>query len=162
MEEAGLILAVFDAGTPLTAEDLALARRCANRPALAVLNKQDVACADVDREAEKLAPYFARVLPLCARDPASLAPLCAAVAGLLGTAGLDPNAAALCSERQLSAAAAARDALREAAAARRGGFGLDAVSVCVEDALRALYELTGEDAAEAVLDEVFARFCVGK
>ena len=42
------------------------------------------------------------------------------------------------------------------------GLGLDAVSVCVDDALDALCELTGENASEAVINEVFERFCVGK
>ena len=39
---------------------------------------------------------------------------------------------------------------------------LDAVSVCVDDALDALYALTGENAGDAVIDQVFERFCVGK
>ena len=43
-----------------------------------------------------------------------------------------------------------------------GGFGLDAVSVCVDDALAALCDLTGENASEAVIEQVFERFCVGK
>ena len=43
-----------------------------------------------------------------------------------------------------------------------GGFGLDAVSVCVDDALDALCDLTGENASENVINEVFERFCVGK
>ena len=42
------------------------------------------------------------------------------------------------------------------------GLGLDAVSVCVDDALDALCELTGENASEAVINEVFEKFCVGK
>ena len=84
------------------------------------------------------------------------------MAGLLGTANLDPNAAALVSRRQLAAATAARDAVGEAIAAVDAGFGLDAAGVCIEDALRALADLTGEDAAEAVIDEVFSTFCVGK
>ena len=46
--------------------------------------------------------------------------------------------------------------------AAAGGFGLDAVSVCVDDALDALCELTGENASEAVIEQVFERFCVGK
>ena len=46
--------------------------------------------------------------------------------------------------------------------ASAGGFGLDAVSVCVDDALDALCDLTGENASEAVINEVFERFCVGK
>ena len=39
---------------------------------------------------------------------------------------------------------------------------LDAVGICIEAALDALYELTGEKASEAVIEQVFSRFCVGK
>ena len=41
-------------------------------------------------------------------------------------------------------------------------FGLDAAGVCISDAQRALARLTGEDATEATIDEVFSTFCVGK
>ena len=56
----------------------------------------------------------------------------------------------------------ARDAVAGALDAVSGGFGLDAVSVCVDDALDALCDLTGENASENVINEVFERFCVGK
>ena len=56
----------------------------------------------------------------------------------------------------------AQQALAEAQEAQQAGFALDAVSVCVDDALDALYELTGERASDAVIDDVFSRFCVGK
>ena len=110
----------------------------------------------------QLKPYFKAIIPLTARDAASLQPLCQAVAKLLGTANLDPNAAALCSARQLSAAKEARDALAEALHSQEDGFGLDAAGVCISDAQRALARLTGEDATEATIDEVFSTFCVGK
>lgn len=164
LEEAGLVLAVFDLGEPLTPEDLEIARRCQGRPALAILNKQDLAGQGeaVAAARQALAPYFKTVLALCAKDSSSLQPLCDAVARLLGTAHLDPNAAALCSARQLTAAREARDALQDALDSQRGGFGLDAAGVCLADAQRALARLTGEDATEATLDEVFSTFCVGK
>ena len=85
-----------------------------------------------------------------------------AVADLLGTAQLDPEAAQLCSARQLAAATRARDALAEAIAARQNGFGLDAAAVCLTDALQALFDLTGENASDATIEEVFETFCVGK
>ena len=59
-------------------------------------------------------------------------------------------------------ASRARDAVAGALDAVSGGFGLDAVSVCVDDALDALCDLTGENASENVINEVFERFCVGK
>ena len=43
-----------------------------------------------------------------------------------------------------------------------GPVGGAAVSVCVDDALAALCDLTGENASEAVIEQVFERFCVGK
>ena len=164
LEEAGLVLAVFDLAAPLNEEDLEIARRCQGRPALAILNKQDLAGQGEAFTAarQQLAPYFKAIIPLTARDAASLQPLCQAVAQLLGTANLDPNAAALCSARQLSAAKEARDALAEALSSQEDGFGLDAAGVCISDAQRALARLTGEDATEATIDEVFSTFCVGK
>ena len=161
LDEAGLVLAVFDAAQPLAKADLAIARRCQGRPALAILNKQDLTDSTAAAQAA-LQPYFQKVLPLCARDDASLPLLRDAVAALLGAAKLDPHAAQLCSARQLAAATRARDALAQALRARADGFGLDAVGVCLADALQALCDLTGEDATEATIDEVFATFCVGK
>ena len=92
--------------------------------------------------------------------------LCTATADgmlqMLGTNQIDPHAASLSGQRQLAAATRAREAVAGALEAAAGGFGLDAVSVCVDDALDALCDLTGENASEAVINEVFERFCVGK
>ena len=161
LDEAGLVLAVFDAAQPLSDDDLELARRCQGRPAIAVLNKQDLA-GEQDVPHGTLEPYFKKIVPMCAKDAVGLQALTDAVADLLGTAQLDPGAAQLCSARQLSAATRARDALAEAICARQDGFGLDAAAVCLTDALQALCDLTGEDATAATIDEVFETFCVGK
>ena len=161
LDEAGLVLAVFDAAQPLTEADLEIARRCQDRPALAILNKEDLADS-TENAAETLQPYFKKVITLCAKEADSLQPLTEAVAELLGTAQLDPGAAQLCSARQLSAATRARDAIAEAMQAREVGYGLDATGICLTDALQALCDLTGEDASEATIEEVFETFCVGK
>ena len=159
LEEAGLILAVFDGSEPLTQEDLALAQRCAGRPAIALVNKEDK---PTQFDAEIIAGDFAMVIPVCCQEEGSRKVIAAAVARLLGTNQIDPHAASLSGQRQLAAATRARDAVAGALDAVEGGFGLDAVSVCVDDALDALCELTGENASEAVINEVFERFCVGK
>ena len=159
LEEAGLVLAVFDGSEPLNADDLQLAARCKGKPALALVNKNDL---QQRLELEQLKPYFRKILCLSANDPAAREALGEAVRELLGVTGFDPGAACLAGERQLSAATRAQSALNEALEAAAGGFGLDAVSVCLDDALDALYALTGERADEAVIDGVFEKFCVGK
>ena len=158
LDEAGLILAVFDGSERPTREDLELAQRCAGRPAIALVNKEDK---PTRFDAELIAPYFAMVLPVCCQEEGARKVIAAAVARLLGTNQIDPHAASLSGQRQLSAATRARDAVAGALDAAQG-LGLDAVSVCVDDALDALCELTGENASEAVINEVFERFCVGK
>ncbi len=42
LDEAGLVLAVFDAAQPLSDDDLELARKCKRPPGRTVLNKQDL------------------------------------------------------------------------------------------------------------------------
>ena len=42
------------------------------------------------------------------------------------------------------------------------GQTLDAVSVCLEEALEALLELTGQRASGEIIQRVFESFCVGK
>ena len=60
-----------------------------------------------------------------------------------------------CVNRALNGVTAARDALQM-------GMTLDAVGVCVDDAIAALLELTGKRVTNEVCDEIFRRFCVGK
>jgi len=82
LEEAGLILAVFDGSEPPTREDLELAQRCTGRPAIALINKEDK---PTQFDAEFIAPCFAMVLPVCCREEGSRKVIAAAVARLLGT-----------------------------------------------------------------------------
>ncbi len=159
LDEAGLILAVFDSGEDWTEEDTALCEACKGRHALALLNKTDLT---QQFDAARLGDYFEQVLPVSCKELNTRTQIADAVAQLLHTNTIDTAAASLSGRRQLAAATRARDAIAEAIGAVQGGFGLDAVTVCVDDALDALYALTGENASEAVVAEIFERFCVGK
>jgi tRNA modification GTPase len=65
------------------------------------------------------------------------------------------------SERCLSALRRVVDSLERAQTALRVST-LEAASGEVSMALEALAELTGENVSEALLDEIFRRFCIGK
>ncbi len=68
----------------------------------------------------------------------------------------------LVEERHIRLCLQAADSLERAADAMLYGMPLDMASVDLWDAIRALGEITGEDAAESLISEVFAKFCVGK
>ena len=42
------------------------------------------------------------------------------------------------------------------------GWTEDVVVMCLEEALKALAELTGKNVTEETLEQVFSRFCIGK
>ncbi len=156
---AGLVLAVFDGSQPFTDEDKVIAALCQGRPAIGILNKQDLPQKTTETD---LKPYFQHILTLSAIDPAHRQRLEQAVKQVLGVSAIDPDAGMLGSLRQLEAARRALTAVQEARGAAAQGLTLDAIGVCAEDALAALLELSGENASDAVVDDVFSRFCVGK
>ena len=135
LDEAGLVLAVFDAAQPLSDDDLELARRCQGRPAIAVLNKQDLA-GEQDVPHGTLEPYFKKIVPMCAKEAVGLQALTNAVADLLGTAQLDPGAAQLCSARSFQPRPA-RVMRWPKPSAQGRTLWLDAAAVCLTDALQA-------------------------
>ena len=57
---------------------------------------------------------------------------------------------------------AVKRSLEEALETLGWGQTLDAVSVCLEEALDALLELTGQRASGEIIQRVFESFCVGK
>jgi len=156
---AALVLAVFDGSEALTADDLRLLEFCKAKPAVAVVNK-----CDLPRKLD-LAPVAAaadELVEMTAASGAGLDLLRAAVERVCGTDRFDPAAAMLATERQRDCCARAVDLLGEAVDAIDCGVTLDAVAVCADLCIEALLELTGEKASDAVVNEVFARFCVGK
>ncbi len=159
LERAVLVLAVFDGSEPLTAEDRALLESCRGRLCVAVLNKADRGEAVPEAEIRQYAPAVVR---LCAKDGSGYDELRTAVTKALGTDAFDPSAAMLANERQKDCCVRAVDSLTQAIDAIDAGMTLDAVNVCADECIGALLELTGEKAADAVVREVFSRFCVGK
>lgn len=159
MSSAQLVLAVFDKSEPLNAEDVRLLEACCGRLAVAVVNKSDLPpLLDVAAIREKIPAC----VEISAQDSRSAGVLAAAVAAVLGTSDFDPDAPLLISDRQRNCCRRAYDAAYEAKSGVEQGVTLDAITVCVEDAVRALLELTGECATDTVVDEIFSKFCVGK
>lgn len=156
---AQLVLAVFDSSQPLVGEDYRLMEEIQGLRAIAIMNKTDLPSVG-DRE--KIKGAFTHIAYISAATGQGLGELEEQIAQVLGTKGFNPADGILTTERQRADVCRAKKALEEAAAALSMGLTLDAVTVCVEDALTALYALTGQHVSDEVVDEVFSKFCVGK
>lgn len=159
METAALLLAVFDGSRPLTEDDRRMAEKACRQNAIAIINKTDLG---LEINEEYIRSLFERVVVISARDGDGLAALEKEVREAVGINGIDGTEPLLANERQRRCAANCLECLDEAIAALDDGMTLDAVEVSIDGAIAAILELTGERTTEAVVDEVFARFCVGK
>lgn len=158
-QEASLALLVLDGSAPLTEEDREAEKAARSaKSCIVLLNKCDKPQAV---EPDALRGLFPRVLPISAKNGTGLAALGDAVRELFPT-GDAPAGSILTNARQAEAAARAADAIRSARTALESGLTPDAVLTDVEDALRALGEITGRTVREDLVENIFSRFCVGK
>ena len=164
IRESELILAVFDLSRPADSEDEALIHEISEAVGtkIAILNKKDLE-EKFDREC--IADTFDEIIEISAeneRDEA-LGELIKITERLFTdekiTVGSD---AIISSARQSAELSRAISLIDSAIAAFDLGLSQDAASSDVERALGAIAELDGKAVSEAVVADIFARFCVGK
>ena len=159
LAQADLILAVFDTTRPLDADDRRMLEQLPDKPVIAILNKSDqTACL----HPECLEQQFSRVITMAARDGSGLEQLRQAVEELFYQAEVTPELGIVANARQKQCLERAREQVKLALDALDAGELLDAVTVLLEEAADALLTLTGERVSDAVVNDVFSRFCVGK
>lgn len=158
VERAALVLAVFDMSREFDSEDKAVLELCKDKCAVAVVNKDDLE----PKFDLSVLDNFKHIVYISAKDGKGAENLAEAVEAVLGTNGVDTSAALLANERQRLCCEKAADCIREAIAALEMNMTLDAVTVSTDSAINELLTLTGEKATDAVINEVFSRFCVGK
>ncbi len=159
LDTAGLVLAVFDESSPLSPEDHGLLDRLEGMPVVAVCNKADL---EQKIDIEFIKSKFQHFVEISARENNGLEALRQEIVSLLELDGISAEGAALANARQFDCARRAWTLLKEAIDTLKAGYTLDAVDVALESVISALLELTGEKVTDAVVDQVFSRFCVGK
>ena len=157
IDNAELILAVFDSTTPLDSDDLLLIEQIKDKKTIVIINKSDIGFCLKTEDFAGLPTVV-----LSAKNGLGKDELSAEIEKITKVNLLNPDSVVLGSERQRDCAERSYNAITAAKEALLNGETVDAVGVCVDDALAALFELTGKRATNVVTDEVFRKFCVGK
>ena len=161
LASADAVLLVFDLAEGWTRADEELRGHVpASAPLLLVGNKADqagLASGPVDGGGAA-APADVAISALHGTGEAELATALLKRCG----AGSSEGLMVALNSRQAALAAAAADALHTSLMTAAAGFPWDFWTIDLRIAIRSLGEITGEEINEAVLDRVFARFCIGK
>lgn len=160
MARAEYVLLLVDGGRPPTEEDRALYAEIDPARRVLVRAKGDLALA-WDRSAWDAPPErFATVSALAAPGVAELEERLAA---LVAGGAHEASDVVVASARQQAALEGAAEALERALGhLARPSLALDLLAADLRAALDGLGDLVGRVDAEAILDRVFSRFCIGK
>lgn len=161
LENCMLVMAVFDTSRPLDDEDTELLDYVEQlkKHLIVILNKSDLtSCID----SEQLKKYSPHIITISAKFNEGREEIQKITEEIFSLNNYNPDSTVFANERQKSCAETARKYLKQALDALKMGATLDAVTVTIDYATNALLELTGEKASEAVVNEVFSKFCVGK
>lgn len=159
LSTAELIIAVFDASTSLSDDDIAILNEIKGSTCIAVINKEDL---EPKLDIVKIKEVTENIVFMSAKTKTGVKQFEDILEKVAGTADFDSSSGVLSNERQRSLAKSAHEALNDAISALSLGMTYDAVTVSLEDAISYLCELTGERVTETVVDNVFHSFCVGK
>ena len=156
-ESADVVLIVLDAASELDDSDAELVKNADTR-AVICLNKSDLMPVLSAQQLRKMTDE--QILEISAQTGQGLSELIEEL-----TRRVAPNEESggqLTARRHIELAQAAADSLERAVEAIGIGLPLDTAAIDIRQALSDLTEITGENATEAVIDRVFADFCVGK
>ncbi len=157
LDEAELIIAVLDGSRELDESDYEILKSIENRRHIVVVNKSDlpqkINCKYISND---------NILFVSANSGAGVEKITEKVNELFRLGGHTDNGTIFANERQRALCERAGEYLDRVKEAIEAGITLDGVTIYIEEAANSLLTLTGEKATEAVVDDVFSRFCVGK
>lgn len=162
LEEAELILAVFDNTRPLDDEDREIMDKIKilNATKIAIINKNDENTIISEKEINN---NFEHVVKISAKNEYNVEELRALVEKLYINEAIDTqNDAILINARQNAALEAAENHIMLALDALNNGFSPDIAGVDLELAMSKLSEIDGREVDEDIVSRIFSHFCVGK
>ncbi len=162
--QADLALILRDSSAPLSPEDAEVLEARGSGPALLVYTKNDLpAHAHVLTTEASLQQQhqFVAVVSVSTKTGEGMEQLRACIAAAL-RAGGPASSQRISNTRHLDALKRAKQSVEDALAGIAGHLSAELLAIDLQEAVSALGEITGQDATEALLDVVFARFCIGK
>lgn len=156
IEQAELIILVFDYGNDLDSKDLELLELTKNKARIVVVNKQDL---DKKIDLEKLEDYIL-ISTFSEKDIEKLERKIMDVSNISNITDLDYTY--MGNARQIAKLKEARNYLNNALASAKINEVIDMINLDLTLAWKAMGEIIGDNNPDALLDELFSKFCLGK
>lgn len=158
LNEAAFIISVFDNSREFDENDLEIINYCKGRKALAVINKSDK---ENKLDKNMIFNSFEYYVEISAKNNKSIDIIQKILNDIFKDNSINDELI-IVNDRQKQCIDKAYRCIDEAVKAIKFGDTLDAVNIILDEAEGYLSELEGKKISEAVVNEVFSHFCVGK
>ena len=161
-EDADLIIAIFDSSKDFSKEDLEILEIAKNKKTIIILNKIDLKQI-ITNDNQKLESFKDNIINLSAKNKIGLELLFEKITNMfnLNEINLD-NDIVITNERHKNLITKAIENLDKAERIIKDGMPVDIIAISLKDVLTNLGAITGEEAGEEIINEIFKRFCLGK
>ena len=159
---ADLVIAIFDSSKELSEEDLEILNIAKNKKSIILLNKIDLSSV-LDENNEKIKETGSKVIKISVLNNTGIEELYNEIINLfnLNQINLD-NELTITNVRHKNLISKAIKNINEVRKTINDKMPLDIVAIFIKNILEDLGNITGEVVDENIINEIFAKFCLGK
>ncbi len=159
---ADLVIAIFDASKKLEEEDIEILELAKNKKSIIILNKIDLESKINDND-KRLREASDCIIKISALNHTGLDKLYEEITNLfhLNEINLD-NDVVITNIRHKNLITKASESVKKTKENVKKEMPLDMIAIFIRDILENLGNITGEIVTDDIIDEIFAKFCLGK
>lgn len=160
-ESSDLVIAIFDGTKPLTEQDRQILEIIKNKQAIIIINKIDLGKKEVERE--YLEKYGKSIIEISALNKQGIEELYDEITKIFSLNDVNLNdGVTITNVRHLELIKKAKTHAIKAKETIRNNMPIDIIAIDIKEIIESLNIITGENATEDIINEIFKKFCLGK
>lgn len=162
IEEADLVLAIFDNTRELDEEDIEILNKIKEKKAIILINKTDIKKQYLQNNSE-IIKTKKDIINISAQTGEGIEELYSKIENMFDLCEIDSeNGIIITNMRHKNQIILAKKSIEEAIESVNNKYPIDMVAIPMKQCLEELGKITGENVSEDIINEIFSKFCLGK
>ena len=162
LNEADLVIAIFDSTKKLTDEDKKIIEFIKDKNAIILLNKSDLEN-NILKEEKIIKDLNKKIIEISALEKTGIEELYNSMVELFRINEINPeNTSIITNVRHKEAICSAQNSIEKVEKTIKDNMPIDITAIYFKEAIEELNKITGESVTEDIINEIFSKFCLGK
>ena len=162
LNEADLVIAIFDSTKKLTDEDKEIIEFIKDKNSIILLNKSDLKN-NILKEEKIITGLNKKTIEISALEKTGIEELYNSMVELFRINEINPeNTSIITNVRHKEAICSAQNSIKKVEKTIKDNMPIDITAIYFKEAIEELNKITGESVTEDIINEIFSKFCLGK